>query len=94
MVHVVAFPRLIRASVPPPVKRDDAINSAIPFTFLFQSCCLFTAPAQNQTPKAEPDTDQAVQLKAIKTPFVPYPEEARKNLIGGPAAGKRRKWET
>lgn len=55
----------------------------IPFAFLLLSCCLSAARAQNESPAQENSANQAVQLKAIKTPVAPYPEEARKNGIEG-----------
>jgi TonB family protein len=55
----------------------------IPLAFLLLSCCLSAAQAQNESPTQEKSTKQAVQLKAIKTPVAPYPEEARKNSIEG-----------
>jgi TonB family protein len=56
---------------------------AVLFTFLFLACSLVTTQAQNQTPKTQSATDQPVQLKAIKTPVAPYPEEALKYGIEG-----------
>jgi TonB family protein len=55
----------------------------IPFILLLLSCFLSAAHAQNETSTQENSTNQAVQLKAIKTPVVPYPEEARKKDIEG-----------
>jgi TonB family protein len=51
--------------------------------FLLLSCCLSAGQAQNESPTQENRTNQGVQLKAIKTPVAPYPEEARKNGIEG-----------
>jgi hypothetical protein len=63
--------------------------------FLLLSCCLYAGQAQNESPTQENRTNQGVQLKAIKTPVAPYPEEARKNGIEGkgtrpanPSSGK------
>jgi TonB family protein len=56
---------------------------SIPFTFLLLSCCLFKAQAQNHSPSQANVSDEAVQLKAVKTPFVPYPEEAHRNHVEG-----------
>ena len=65
-----------------PVRRG--MKFPISLTFLLLSCCLSAAHAQNKTPTQENSTNQAaVQLKAIKTPVAPYPEEARKKGIEG-----------
>jgi hypothetical protein len=61
---------------------------SIPFTFLLLSCCLFKAQAQNHSPSQANDSDEAVRLKAVKTPFVPYPEEALRNHVEGKVSGR------
>jgi TonB family protein len=55
----------------------------IRLAFLLLSCCLSAGQAQNESPTQENSANQGVQLKAIKTPVAPYPEEARKKGIEG-----------
>jgi TonB family protein len=58
------------------------MKSVIPFIFLLTSCCFVQAQAQNQT-ASQASVSESVELKPIKTPVVPYPEEAFKNHIEG-----------